>query len=301
MSWLNYHHLLYFTHIVREGSLSQAARHLRLTHSTLSTQLKALEDALGGALFERRGRRLVLTPLGELVQRYADEISRLGSELLDVVHGQIEIGRAPLRVGVIGSLPRSIVYQLVEPAVGLPDTGPLQLHQDTLPRLLEALAASRLHVVLADTPPGQGGTTRLHAHALGQSEVLLYGAPRLARRFGPQFPGSLSGAPLLLPSAQTGLRRLIDRYLVDHGLTPRIAGEFDDAGLLRVFGGNGLGLFPVLTALRTEVEERHGARCLGVMEGVHERYYAISQERRVRHLGVAAIIESARTRLASAS
>ncbi len=41
--WLNYHHLYYFWRVAREGSLSRAAEQLRLSHSTLSTQIRSLE------------------------------------------------------------------------------------------------------------------------------------------------------------------------------------------------------------------------------------------------------------------
>ncbi len=77
----------------------------------------------------------------------------------------------------------------------------------------------------------------------------------------------------------------------------RVAAEVDDAGMLRVLGGKGLGLFAVRSALRTEVEEAQGAVCLGALEGIRERYYAVSVERRIRHPGVAAIVDAARATL----
>ncbi|MBL8911609.1 MAG: LysR family transcriptional regulator, partial [Archangium sp.] len=61
MEWLNYHHLLYFWTVAREGSLVAAGKVLRLSHPTLSAQIRSLEDRLGGKLFHRQGRRLVLT------------------------------------------------------------------------------------------------------------------------------------------------------------------------------------------------------------------------------------------------
>jgi LysR family transcriptional activator of nhaA len=76
-----------------------------------------------------------------------------------------------------------------------------------------------------------------------------------------------------------------------------MAGEADDAGLLRVFGAEGMGLFPVRASLRTEVEETSGAQWVGCLTGASERYYAISVERRVRHRAVAKLIEAARAEL----
>lgn len=64
MEWLNYHHLLYFWTVVREGGVSRAAEKLRLAQPTISAQVKALEDAFGQRLLDRQGRRLVLTDAG---------------------------------------------------------------------------------------------------------------------------------------------------------------------------------------------------------------------------------------------
>src|SRR3954464_657371 len=61
MEWLNYHHLLYFWTVVREGGVSRAAEKLRLAQPTVSAQVKVLEDTLGQPLFDRQGRRLILT------------------------------------------------------------------------------------------------------------------------------------------------------------------------------------------------------------------------------------------------
>ncbi len=85
MEWLNYHHLLYFWTVAREGSIAKARTSLRLAPSTISLQIRALEEALDEKLFERKGRRLVLTEIGTTVFEYADEIFGLGQELMTAV------------------------------------------------------------------------------------------------------------------------------------------------------------------------------------------------------------------------
>jgi LysR family transcriptional regulator, transcriptional activator of nhaA len=295
MESLNYQHLFYFWVISREGGVARAAKHLHLTHSTLSAQLRLLERFLGGELFERGGRRLVPTPLGLEVAAHAEDIFRMGNELVEVARGKGSGARSAFKVGVVGSLPKTIAYRLIEPALSPGDMALLQVRQDTQARLTEELAAGRLHVVLSDTPP-QAASFRLHAHVLGESDTLLYGTAKLARRYGKSFPASLEGAPVVLPAAGA-LRRALDRWFADRGVRVRVAGEMDDAGMIRVFGGHGLGLFPVREALRTEVEEAHHAVCLGPLDGVRERYYAISVERRIRHPAVVALVDSARATL----
>jgi LysR family transcriptional activator of nhaA len=292
---LNYQHLFYFSIIAQEGGVARAARHLSLSHSTLSTQLRLLEEFLGGELFERGGRRLVLTPLGVQVAGYAKEIFRTGAELVDVARGR-SAGVPPLlRAGVVSSLPKTIAYRLLAPALTLDEEAPFQIRQDSQSALVEELAAGRLHVVLSDTPL-QAAAFRLHSHVLGETELFLYADARLAVQLGKGFPANLDGARILLPSSG-GLRRAVEKWLADRELRPRVICEVDDAGLIRVFGGHGHGVFPVRGALRTEVEEAQGAVCIGKLEGIRERYYAISAERRIRHRGVAAIVEAARADL----
>ena len=70
MEWLNYHHLLYFWVVAKEGSITRASHELRLAHPTISGQIHRLEEVLGEKLFARRGRNLVLTDTGRVAFRY---------------------------------------------------------------------------------------------------------------------------------------------------------------------------------------------------------------------------------------
>lgn len=295
MEWLNYHHLLYFSVIARRGSLARAAEELAVTHSTLSAQLRALEGFLGGELFERRGRGLVLTPFGAEVASYASDIFRTGAELVEVARGRKKGGRGPLGVGAVGNLPKSVVFRLLEPALLVDPDTVLDVRQDRAERLLEELAAGRLHIVLSDAPP-RAPSLHLHTRLLGESGVLLYATRALAARHRGPFPSRCDGAPLILPR-RGPLRGAMERWFAEQGIRMNIVGELDDAGLLRVLGLHGRGVFPVRAALRTEVDEGSGAICIGTMEGVRERYYATSVERRSRHPGVVAIIENAQATL----
>jgi LysR family transcriptional activator of nhaA len=294
MNWVNYNPLFYFWRIAREGGLSRAAEQLGVTHSTLSAQLGHLEDALGGALFERRGRVLVLTPFGEEVAAYADDIFRLGIEMQEVARGRSVARRTALRVGVVGSIPKSLAYDLLEPGINTPGHGLLVARQDNYARLLEELAGGRLHMVMSDMPPPEATSHRVYAHLLGESGILFYGTRALAKRYRRGFPRSLEGAPLLLPTPPSSLRVQLDRWFADRALHLLLEGEFDDAGLMRIAGARGRGLFPVREALRAEVEESLDVALVGRFEGIVERYYVVTVERKVRHPAVSRLIERAR-------
>ena len=152
MEWLNYHHLLYFWTVVREGGVSRAAEKLRLAQPTISAQVKALEDAFGQRLFDRQGRRLVLTDAGRLVYRYADEIFGIGRELLETMKGRAPGRPVEFAVGVANSVSKLIVRRLLEPALEADAAVRLTCREDGTIALLAELATHDLDVVIADVP-----------------------------------------------------------------------------------------------------------------------------------------------------
>jgi LysR family transcriptional activator of nhaA len=297
MEWLNYHHLLYFWAVAREGSVTRASQQLRLAQPTVSGQLKALEDALGEKLFERTGRRLLLTDVGRVVFRYADEIFSLGRELQDTLKGR-PTGR-PIRftVGVADAVPKLVAYRLLLPALSLPEPVHVVCREDKPERLLAELSAHSLDLVISDAPVGAGAKGRAYSHLLGETPVAFFGSAALASAHRRGFPRSLDGAPVLLPTEGSSLRRSLDQWLDAEGLRPRVVGEIEDSALLKVFGQAGVGLFPAPVAIEAEVRAQFGVKLVGRVDAVKERFYALSAERKLKHPAVLAISEAARRRL----
>lgn len=294
--WLNYHHLYYFWVIAKEGSLSRASERMKLTRSTLSAQIHALEECLGGELFLRSGRAMSLTALGIDVLGYADDIFRCGAELIEMTREKKAPRRATLRVGVVASIPKTVVYRLIEPALAIPGHGPLSFRQDSFDRLLDELLAGHLHLLLSDVLPPQGSTANVYTQLLTETSVCIHAAPQLAAQYAVDFPASLHDAPFLLPTQGSRLRGLLEEWLMQHELRVRVEGEFDDDSLMRAFGAEGRGLFPMSAALDPEMEDAHGAMPIGLLEGVSERFYAISTERRMSRAETSAIVQRGRSR-----
>ncbi len=297
MEWLNYHHLLYFWTVMREGSLTAACSRLSLAPSTVSTQLTRLEETMGGKLFQRVGRNLEPTDLGRMVYRYADEIFALGREMMDTVRGRPLAGPLSLKAGVVDVLPKFIVRRLLEPALQLPERVRLVCHEDKEDALLAELAMHTLDVVLSDSPLRAGLSVKAYSHLLGECGVTFFAVEHLAARLQPTFPQSLHEAPMLLPMEMTALRGALERWFVSLGIRPAIAGEFDDSALIMVFGQEGDGVFVAPTVIEQEVLRQHRVLVVGRTQAVKERYYAISVERIIKHPAVAAIFEAARQNL----
>jgi LysR family transcriptional activator of nhaA len=297
VEWLNYHHLQYFWVVAREGSISRATKTLRLAQPTISGQIRRLEEVLGEKLFEREGRRLILTEIGRLVFRYADDIFGLGRELQDALRGKTFGRPMSLDVGVADVVPKLVAQRLLEPAQALADPVRLVCREDKPDRLLAALAVHELDVVLSDAPVAPSLRVRAFNHLLGECGVMFLATAALAAVHRRGFPRSLDGAPLLLPTENTVLRRSLDQWFTSRGIHPRIIGEFEDSALLTVFGQRGAGIFPAPVVVAKEVQRQYQVRLVGRVDEVRERFYAISIDRKLQHPAVIAIIETARQEL----
>jgi LysR family transcriptional regulator, transcriptional activator of nhaA len=293
MEWLNYHHLFYFWTVARAGSIARASEELRLAQPTISNQLKTLEASLGVKLLERQGRRLVLTDVGRTVLRYAEDIFRTGRELQRAVKGLPTGQRLRLVAGVVDVIPKRMAALLLQPAVDAHPDLVLVCREGPLPQLLASLAVHELDVVIADVPASEEVKVKAFNHRLGDCGTTFFAAPKHAH-LKKGFPRSLQGAPVLLPSPGTALRRALEAWFTAVGVQPAIAGEFDDSALMMAFGARGSGVFAVPRVLEDDVRAQHGVQVVGRAEDVREAFYAITVERRLRHPAVVAVAETAR-------
>lgn len=293
MEWLNYHHLLYFWTVAREGTIARASEELRLAQPTISGQIRVLEDQLGEKLFQRSGRNLVLTDMGRVVFRYADDIFGLGRELMDTLKDRPTGRPVRFQVGVADEVTKIIAYRLLEPAMRLPQPVHIVCRDGAPERLITDLATHALDLVIADAPIPPSIKVKAFSHPLGESPLTVFGTARLAGPRRKAFPRSLDGAPFLVPTIGKTLRRTLDQYFEQQGIRPRIVAELDDSALLTTFGQAGAGLFVAPSVLEKEVTRQFGVTVVGRLNDVRERYFAISVERRLKHPAVVAISEAA--------
>jgi LysR family transcriptional activator of nhaA len=296
MNWLNYHHLLYFWVVAREGSIARACGRLLLSQPTISGQLRALERAVGDKLFDRVGRGLVLTETGREVFRYADEIFALGRELQDMLRDRPN-GR-PLRlvVGIVDVMPKRVVHRLLEPVFRMPQPVHLICYDGRAERLLAQLALHELDVVLSDSPAPTQINIRAFNHLLGECGISFLAADRLAARYRRGFPKSLDAAPFLLPAEGTTLRRSLEQWFAQQEIRPAIRGEVADTGLIKVFGQAGRGIFAIPTVIEAPVRRQFQVGLVGRTDEIHEQFFAISPERKLTHPAVVAVSQAARKR-----
>lgn len=297
MEWLNYHHLLYFWTVAREGSIARASESLSLAPPTISAQIRTLEESLGQKLFVRRGRGLVLTDTGRMVMGYADQIFSLGREMMNSIHQHPADLTIRFNVGITDAVPKLVAREVLKPALQLQPAVHLVAREGKLESLVAELATHRLDMVLSDHPYSAPSSIRIFHHRLGECGVAFFAAPALARRLRKGFPQSLDGAPALLPAESTALRGSLEDWFDRLGIRPRVIAEFEDSALLKVFGADTEGFLALPQVVTEETIRRFGIRLIGSTEDCRERFFAISAERRLRHPAVVEISRRARADL----
>lgn len=298
MEWLNYHHLLYFWTVAKEGSLKKASEKLHVSQPSISAQLQALEASLGQPLFKRSGRSKVLTDAGQMAYRYADEIFTLGREFMNAMKQRPTARSLRLYVGVADSFPKLVTNEILKPVFQLSQPIHVICREGKVEDLLVQLAAHRLDIVLSDEPAPSNLPVKTFNHLLGECGVNFFAASKLATALRRGFPHSLHEAPALLPTENTALRRALDRWFQTIGVEPRVLAEFEDAALTKVMAADGKGFIAVPSVVANEARERYGFQLIGATEKCRAQFYAISAERKITHPAVLSITELSHERIA---
>ena len=278
MKSLNFNHLRYFWAVAHEGGLTRAAARLNLSQSALSVQIQKLERQMGHLLFERVGKRLVLTEAGQIALDYADSAFKAGEELMSTLDGRPLASRQVLRVGALTTLSRNFQLEFLRPLVGRADVE-LIVRSGTFRDLLAQLEAHAIDVVLSNTAAPRDARAPVRNHLLDEQPVSLVGRPRPDN--APfRFPEDLRSEPILLPSLDSDIRLGFDRLLELAGIRPVILAEVDDMAMLRLLARDreGVTLVPPIV-VRDELEAGVLVEHCRIPQ-LTESFYAIIQNRR---------------------
>ena len=288
---LNFNHLRYFWTVAHEGNLTRAAERLSLSQSAVSVQIQKLEHQVGHPLFERVGKKLILTEAGRIALDYADTVFKAGDELISTLQGRPHASRHVLRVGALTTLSRNFQLEFLRPLVGRADVE-LIVRSGTMRDLLAQLEAQAVDVVLANSAAPRDARSSLRNHLLNEQPVSLVGRPRRGRRKF-RFPADLRTETLLLPSLDSDIRVAFDRLLELAGIRPIIMAEVDDMAMLRLLAREreGVALVPPIV-VRDELETRILVEYCRIPEVV-ESFYTIVQKRRFPNQLLAELVKVA--------
>lgn len=280
LQWLNYHHLFYFRVIANEGGIAKAAKKLRLGQPTLSTQLRQFESAIGHPLFDRKAKRLHLTEAGRAALEYANEIFRLGEEMLEVLDDKRIVDRVEVQIGAIDTVPKHLTLKLMETASAHQQCS-IGIVEGRADELMRELRAHKLDLVLSNSQPpvGEGG---LFARTIAKMPVIVCGSRHFAH-LKKNFPQSLDGAPFVLPTRHSRLRQDTEHYLKLKKLKADVVVEVQDTALQKLAATHGMGVTVIAEPAARELVEAKELTILGALEGVYEELWLISGERRIEN------------------
>lgn len=274
--------------------MSAAAERLGVTQPTVSAQIQALEQALGQQLVDRRGRKIELTHAGKIVFRYAEEIFKAGSDLLAAVSGQSDSGPLMLEVGVGDSVPKLVALAILRPVLRMGKPVHVVCREWRMDQLLSELAREHIDLVLSDSPAPASAPGHPVSQAVAHSRIGIFACPQLAAKYREGFPGSLHGAPMLLPAVGILLRANIDGWFALRGIAPHIVFEAEDRAMMHHFAMEGFGVGPVPEILAPEISRQFRLELVGWLDGIREQYFAVSVARKQSHPAIALISELAR-------
>lgn len=238
MIWLNYHHLYYFYKVVEAGSITNAARELRIGQPTLSSQLKELESRFG-QLFDRRSRVLVLNERGKLVYKYAKDIFTRGEELVQVIErGELAL-QPELVMGAQEGVPKAIISKTLE-RLRIKTNLKIRVIEGNAPILLDNLLDGAVDLVIFDHELIHSSKTIIYL-PVGQEQVYFLGSKKY-KNLSKNFPHSLSNVPLIVSNSGHPLRHAVENFFIAHDLRLEIAIEAPDTALIKELGRSGAGV-----------------------------------------------------------
>lgn len=280
MNTLNYHHLRYFYAVVRCGSLTEAARLLHVAQSSISVQIKQLEESLNTPLFDREHKSMQLTETGRMVLDYAETIFRTGDELMAMLSNRREGGfREKLRVGSAATLSRNFQLNFLRSMIE-DQSVEVIIHSAAMPELLTRLNEHQLDLVLSNRKMLRQAGSSLRCHTIGQQAVSLLCRPQRIAKQRFQFPQDIADTPIVLPTLGNEIRDRFDQILERHGVVPLIAAEADDMAMLRLLARemDALALLPAVV-VSDEIAAGFLVEATRIND-LNEHFYAITSDRR---------------------
>lgn len=278
IQWLNYHHLNYFYVIAKEGSIAKAATKLNMGPSALSTQLKQLEDSLGKELFERRKQRLFLSETGRIAFEYADQVFRLGAEMVEVLQDRLVNNRVHVQIGALDSVPKLVILDVIMQAYqhGNCSISVLEGAGDDLQR---ELMGHQLDILLSNYPPHVDYQS-IYAKSVAKLDVVVCAHPKF-KKLRKNFPHSLEGQPFIFPTAHSKLRRDLDHFFNINGLRVDRIAETQDTSLQKLLGQNGVGVIPLAQVAAADLIREKKLVVLGKLPGVYDEIWLMAANRKI--------------------
>lgn len=272
----NYNHLYYFYITAKSGGATAAAKHLRISQPSLSSQLKVLEQTLDVRLFHKVGRNNQLTQAGSVIYGFCRQMFEISEELGELLSKRVPSATRRIHIGVSDEVDRPFVVEVVSLFLkkhGLAQRPKVTVVSGSHDQLVERLRFRELDAVVtqsamidpelenlerAEVPVVLTCSHKLHVRA---GKARIKAADAIEKIVGGK------DAQWLMPSSRFKLRAEIDQFFESNQLKGRIVFESDViASLVRsVIDEVGLAFLPLLYVAR-EIREK-SVRVIGPKNG----------------------------------
>jgi len=241
---LNYNQLYYFYKIAEAGSIAEASKQILISSPALSMQLKELEESLEVALFDRVGKKLVLTESGAIVLEYAKDIFKLGFELKDTITDRnINRERSKIEIGCQDSIPKNIADELVAFLIEKRNCR-VVLKEGNREKLISQQSEFKLDLILTNSIPSVDNSYIYETKLLKKEELIIVGHPKFAKMKGKL--EEIKKLPFILPTFDSSVRQKLENWLIESKIILDVVAEVEDKATEIDLALKGLGLIVVM-------------------------------------------------------
>ncbi len=272
----NFNHLYYFYITAKFGGVNAAAKHLKTSQPSLSSQLKVLEQSLNVRLFQKVGRSNQLSPEGKVIYGLCRQMFEISEELDELITKKVPSASRKINIGVSDEVDRPFVVEVV--SLFLEKHGLSQRPKVTVVSGTHEQLSQRLHFRELDAVVSQLAMVDPDLENLLQAEVPValtcsskWKVPGAKRKLNLtellKEIEKIHDSHWLMPSNRYKLRSETDQFIGIHALRGRIVFESDViSSLVRsVVDGIGMAFLPMLYVAR-EIREK-SVRVIGPKEG----------------------------------
>lgn len=293
MTWLNYHHLYYFYSIAKESSISNASKKLNTTQSSLSSQLKTLENNLGIMLFERVGRRLVLTDKGQHVYQLAQRIFEIGDILVsEVENNQLGGSNRQFRVGAVSTLSKNIQQMFFSPL--FKSHKKLDINSSDLTSLIKKLEDFDVDIVITNRLPSKLND-KFQTHTIDSFPYCLVSKNNVHIS---ELENVIRAKGVCIPKTDPYNTTLINEYLQKFAPPEEIIkAKVEDTALLRLLavGDGELAIIPKIGVYKDLLSE--DLQVVETLKGVNETFYLISRQESFELMNIDVLVNEFKNKL----
>jgi LysR family transcriptional activator of nhaA len=287
----NYNHLFYFYVTAKSGGVTNAAKHLRLSQPSLSSQLKILEQSLDVKLFNKVGRKNELTETGETIYSYCRKMFGFADEMGELISKRMPIAKKRLNIGISEEINRSFVVEVVGQFLkqfGSKRRPQITLVSGTREQLNDKLRFKELDLLVSDLATID---SELNKIAYAEMPVVLTCSNNLHTQFSDVINSNIDtieairtmsnneNIQWIMPSNKLKLKSEIDNFFESNDIKSQIAFETDSTSSLIRAVKDDIGFtFLPLQYISQEVQN-NSMQVIGEKEG-HWKYriWLVSQQ-----------------------